>query len=128
MRFYYKISFFFNSSLAVASTTIYNFFACVNTTLMLHVYARLSTDSFQHRPKLGLVPKSLFSVTQKNGSYQKVQTLFHRQKRIHRLLIDPACLCALFWLSSYVAGHCLAVAPQSSAKQIFLSYCLHHKL
>ncbi len=28
---------------------------------------------------------------------------------------------ALFWLISYVAGHCLSVAPQSGAKQIF--YC-----
>ena len=28
---------------------------------------------------------------------------------------------ALFWLSSYVASHCIAVAPQSGAKQIF--YC-----
>jgi hypothetical protein len=26
---------------------------------------------------------------------------------------------ALFWLSSYVASHCLAVSPQSGAKQIF---------
>jgi hypothetical protein len=31
------------------------------------------------------------------------------------------CLLALFWLISYVAGHCLSVAPQSGAKQIF--YC-----
>ncbi len=29
---------------------------------------------------------------------------------------------ALFWLSSYVAGHCLAVAPQSGSKQI--PYCI----
>jgi hypothetical protein len=28
---------------------------------------------------------------------------------------------ALFWLSSYVASHCLAAAPQSGAKQNF--YC-----
>jgi hypothetical protein len=28
---------------------------------------------------------------------------------------------ALFWLSSYVASHCLAVAPHSGAKQNF--YC-----
>jgi hypothetical protein len=27
----------------------------------------------------------------------------------------------MFWLSSYVASHCLAVVPQSGAKQIF--YC-----
>jgi hypothetical protein len=27
---------------------------------------------------------------------------------------------ALFWLSSYVASHYLAVAPQSGAKEIFL--------
>jgi hypothetical protein len=38
----------------------------------------------------------------------------HRHKRIHRLS-------ALFWKSSYVSGHCLAVAPQSGVKQIF--YC-----
>jgi hypothetical protein len=29
---------------------------------------------------------------------------------------------ALFWLSSYVASHCMAVAPLSGAKQIF--YCI----
>jgi len=28
---------------------------------------------------------------------------------------------ALFWLISYVASHCLAVAPQSGAKQ--KNYC-----
>jgi hypothetical protein len=28
---------------------------------------------------------------------------------------------ALFWLSSYVTSHCLAVAPQSGTKQIV--YC-----
>jgi hypothetical protein len=28
---------------------------------------------------------------------------------------------ALFWLSNYVANHCLAVAPQSGAKDFF--YC-----
>ena len=40
------------------------------------------------------------------------------------LLIGLACTAhwpALFWLSSYVASHCIAVAPQSGAKQIF--YC-----
>jgi hypothetical protein len=38
----------------------------------------------------------------------------HRHKRILLSL-------ALFWLSSYVAGRHLAVAPQSGAKQFF--YC-----
>jgi len=33
-------------------------------------------------------------------------------------LARPACL---FWLSDYVAYHCLAVAPQSSAKDQFYS-------
>ncbi len=36
----------------------------------------------------------------------------HRCKRMHRLLIG---------LGSYVASHCLAVAPQSGGKQSF--YC-----
>ncbi len=44
----------------------------------------------------------------------------HRHKTIHRLLIGPS-MPALFRLSSYVASHCLAVAPQSGAKQFF--YC-----
>jgi hypothetical protein len=34
-----------------------------------------------------------------------------------RLLIGM--LPALFWLSSYVTSHCLAVAPQSGGKQNF---------
>ncbi len=34
-------------------------------------------------------------------------------------LARPACLPALFWLSSYVADHCLAVVPQAGAEQIF---------
>ncbi len=47
----------------------------------------------------------------------------HRHKRIHRLLNWPG-LPALFWLSSYVNSQCLAVSPQSGAKQIF--YCTVH--
>jgi hypothetical protein len=39
-------------------------------------------------------------------------------EKIHRLLWLG--LPALFWLNSYVAGHCLAVAPQSGAKQFFI--------
>jgi hypothetical protein len=46
--------------------------------------------------------------------------LSYRHKRIHRLLIGADCL-PCFLLSSYVDGRCLALAPQSGAKQIF--YC-----
>ncbi len=44
----------------------------------------------------------------------------HRHKRIHKTDHWPSPP-ALFWLSSYVARHCLAVAPQSGGKQIFYS-------
>jgi hypothetical protein len=40
----------------------------------------------------------------------------HRHKRKHRLLIGPA----LFWLSSYVTSHCLAVVPPSGANNILI--------
>jgi hypothetical protein len=46
--------------------------------------------------------------------------LSHSYKRIHRLLIGKSPP-ALFWLSSHVASHRLAVAPHSGAKQTF--YC-----
>ena len=52
---------------------------------------------------------------------QKVIIWCHIHMIIHRLLIGPASLSVLFWLSCYVAGHCSAVAPQSGAKQFF--YC-----
>ncbi len=45
----------------------------------------------------------------------------HRHKRIDRLLIGGACLPALFWLSSYVARHHLAMTPQIDAK--YQVYC-----
>ncbi len=50
----------------------------------------------------------------------KAKGTLHRHKRIHKAAHWPG-LPALFWLSSYVASHCIAVAPQSGAKQIF--YC-----
>jgi hypothetical protein len=43
---------------------------------------------------------------------------WHRHKRIHRLLVGMAHV-PCFWLSSYVASHHLAVAPQSSVKYQF---------
>jgi hypothetical protein len=42
---------------------------------------------------------------------------------------EPAHWCglpALFWLSCYVAIRHLAMAPQSSAEDLFLLYCLLH--
>jgi hypothetical protein len=42
----------------------------------------------------------------------------HRQLKIHRLLIGTAST-GLFWFSSYVASHHLAVTPQSGAKDKF---------
>ncbi len=47
----------------------------------------------------------------------------HRHNRIDKLLIDISAI--LFWLSSYVASHHLAMAPQSGAKdQLYCTvYC-----
>jgi len=48
----------------------------------------------------------------------------HRHKRIDRLLIGPACLpCFGF---GFCFG-CIAVAPQSGAKQFFIFYFLKEK-
>jgi hypothetical protein len=40
----------------------------------------------------------------------------HRHKRIHKTAHQRSLL-ALFWLSSYFTSHCLAVVPQSGAKE-----------
>jgi len=45
---------------------------------------------------------------------QQFECSGHRHKRKHRLLHSPP---ALFWLSSYVTSHYLAVVPQSGAKE-----------
>jgi hypothetical protein len=42
-------------------------------------------------------------------------------RHVHSSQVFTPGLPAFSWLSSYVASHCLAVVPQSGAKQIF--YC-----
>jgi hypothetical protein len=66
---------------------------------------------------------SAFSEVKARGDFENALLRFCIGRGI--LTIDireywPA-LPALFWSSSYAASHCLAVAPQSAATQIF--YC-----
>ncbi len=64
------------------------------------------------------------SWTSRRSSRSNEAPSFHRHKRIQTAhWPGPS---DLFWLSSYVAGHCFAVVPQSGAKQIF--YCTVTKL
>jgi hypothetical protein len=48
--------------------------------------------------------------------------ILSRDSHRHKRILNTAHWCspaALFWLSSYIASHCLAMVPQSGAKENF---------